>query len=74
MSVLVHPDKNPGPEAREAFERLNEAHRLLKDQGKLVGAAAGVAQGRRVAGQNVPVPSSAQVVILHLSAKPGCRV
>jgi hypothetical protein len=37
LSVLVHPDKNPGEEAREAFEALNEAHRLLKDPGQLVG-------------------------------------
>lgn len=31
LSVLVHPDKNPGSDAREAFEALNEAHRKLKD-------------------------------------------
>ena len=36
LSVLVHPDKNPGPEAREAFECLNEAHRLLRSRGQLV--------------------------------------
>lgn len=38
LSILVHPDKNPGEEAREAFEALNEAHRMLKDKDKLVGA------------------------------------
>lgn len=36
LSILVHPDKNPGEEAREAFEALNEAHRALKDKDKLV--------------------------------------
>lgn len=35
--MLVHPDKNPGEAARQAFEALNEAHRELKDQSKLVG-------------------------------------
>ena len=34
--MLVHPDKNPGDEAREAFEALNEAHRQLRDRGGLV--------------------------------------
>ena len=37
LSILVHPDKNPGQEARDAFEALNEAHRALKDRDKLVG-------------------------------------
>lgn len=36
LSVLVHPDKNPGDDAREAFEALNEAHRVLRDRGGLV--------------------------------------
>ena len=36
LSVLVHPDKNPGDDARRAFEALNEAHRALKDPSKLV--------------------------------------
>ena len=35
--MLVHPDKNPGDDAREAFEALNEAHRQLRDRGGLVG-------------------------------------
>ena len=35
LSILVHPDKNPGEEARQAFEVLNKAHRLLKDAGEL---------------------------------------
>ena len=38
LSILVHPDKNPGEESRQAFEALNEAHRALKDPGKLVRA------------------------------------
>ncbi|KAL4423006.1 hypothetical protein ABPG77_005486 [Micractinium sp. CCAP 211/92] len=37
LSILVHPDKNPGEEARLAFEALNEAHRALKDKDKLEG-------------------------------------
>ncbi len=41
LSILVHPDKNPGEEAREAFEALNEAHRALKDKDKLVRAVMG---------------------------------
>ena len=36
MSVLVHPDKVASEEAREAFEALNEAHRILKDPAQLV--------------------------------------
>lgn len=40
LSVLVHPDKNPGEEARQAFEALNEAHRMLKDPSKLVSSNA----------------------------------
>jgi hypothetical protein len=39
LSVLVHPDKNPGPEARAAFEALNETHRMLKDPSRLVRCA-----------------------------------
>lgn len=35
LSILVHPDKNPGDDARKAFEALNEAHRMLKDPGML---------------------------------------
>ncbi|KAF5839613.1 DnaJ-like protein [Dunaliella salina] len=35
LSVLVHPDKVEGDEAREAFEALNQAHRILKDPSQL---------------------------------------
>ena len=38
LSMLVHPDKNPGEDARKAFEALNEAHKALRDPGQLVGA------------------------------------
>lgn len=31
LSILVHPDRNPGEDAREAFEALNESHKKLKD-------------------------------------------
>lgn len=37
LSVSVHPDKNPGEDARKAFEALNQAHRILKDPGERVG-------------------------------------
>jgi curved DNA-binding protein CbpA len=36
VSSQVHPDKNPGADATEAFEALKQAHRLLKDPGELV--------------------------------------
>lgn len=36
ISVLVHPDKNPGEDAQQAFEALNQAHRKLRDRGELV--------------------------------------
>mmetsp|Transcript_23606 Transcript_23606/g.65020 ORF Transcript_23606/g.65020 Transcript_23606/m.65020 type:complete len:275 (+) Transcript_23606:181-1005(+) len=35
LSVLVHPDKVEGDDAREAFEALNQAHRMLKDPSQL---------------------------------------
>lgn len=41
LSVLVHPDKNPGPEARQAFEYLNQAYRELRDPEKRVGRGGG---------------------------------
>jgi curved DNA-binding protein CbpA len=37
LSLFVHPDKHGNKDnekAREAFERLNEAHRILRDPGK----------------------------------------
>lgn len=37
LSVLVHPDKNPGEDARTAFDLLNRVHQQLKDPGQLVG-------------------------------------
>ena len=40
ISVLVHPDKNPGEDARKAFEALNAAHRKLRDPGQLVSSTA----------------------------------
>lgn len=33
---FVAQDKNPGPDARAAFEALNKAHRELKDPGSRV--------------------------------------
>lgn len=36
ISVLVHPDKNPGADAQLAFEALNQAHRKLRDRGEMV--------------------------------------
>lgn len=35
LAVLVHPDKNPGDEARQAFEALKQASRSLQDAGEL---------------------------------------
>ncbi|GAX74548.1 hypothetical protein CEUSTIGMA_g1998.t1 [Chlamydomonas eustigma] len=35
LSILVHPDKNPGEDARKSFEALNEAHRMLRDPDSL---------------------------------------
>lgn len=35
LSILVHPDKNPGDDARKAFEALNDAYRRLKDPSAL---------------------------------------
>ena len=40
--MLVHPDKNRGGDAREAFEALNEAHRHLRDRGGLVSVLQGL--------------------------------
>lgn len=36
LSILVHPDKNPTEEARQAFEQLKQAYNELKDEDKLV--------------------------------------
>lgn len=36
LSVLVHPDKNPGEDARKAFEALNDTYRKLRDPSQLV--------------------------------------
>jgi hypothetical protein len=36
LSILVHPDKNPGSTAREAFEQLKQAYNELKDPDRLV--------------------------------------
>lgn len=35
LSILVHPDKHPGEDARRAFEALSRAQRRLKDPGEL---------------------------------------
>jgi curved DNA-binding protein CbpA len=37
LSRLVHPDKDPRPEARAAFEQLQQAYSELRDADKLVG-------------------------------------
>ena len=38
-SLAVHPDKNPSAEAKEAFDKLSDANRALKDPVRRVGAA-----------------------------------
>jgi DnaJ-class molecular chaperone len=52
LSLLVHPDKAPGPEARQAFEQLKQAYNELKDADKLVRADLQVAS---LAGQQVDI-------------------
>lgn len=70
LSVLVHPDKNPGEDARKAFEALNEAHRVLKDTDKRVGTADLRAKGLAGVGQEHWAPCSltgaAHLGITHL--------
>lgn len=54
LSALVHPDKNPHPEARTAFEVLNKAHRILRDPGTLaetLNEQLGAAQKRQEAAE-----------------------
>eukprot|EP00959_Pyramimonas_sp_CCMP1952_P365550 7655805-Pyramimonas_sp.AAC.1 len=43
ISLKIHPDKNPEPRAREAFDKLNSIYQMLQDEsqrGELVRAAA----------------------------------
>lgn len=40
---MVHPDKNPGEDARKAFDALSQAHKALRDPGQLVGAKVSLA-------------------------------
>ncbi|KAK9815590.1 hypothetical protein WJX72_006442 [[Myrmecia] bisecta] len=59
LSMLVHPDKNPGPEAQQAFEALNQAHRLLRDPGEreeLLKQSCEAAQRRREAAEAAATP------------------
>lgn len=42
LSILVHPDKAPRPEARQAFEQLKQAYNELKDADKLVSCVVSV--------------------------------
>lgn len=53
LSILVHPDKNPGEDARQAFEALNEAHRALKDASKLVSAGGRAGAGAGAGGASL---------------------
>lgn len=52
LSLLVHPDKAPGPEARQAFEQLKQAYNELKDTDKLVRVDL---RGARHAGQQLHI-------------------
>eukprot|EP00891_Asterochloris_glomerata_P006319 jgi/Astpho2/6319/fgenesh1_pg.00090_%23_10_t len=59
LSVVVHPDKNPGEEARTAFDQLNQAHKALKDPGQLedhLRRAADGARRRRDAAEAAATP------------------
>jgi DnaJ family protein C protein 8 len=40
LSLLVHPDKAPGPESRQAFEQLKQAYHELKNADKMVSNSA----------------------------------
>ncbi|KAL3138763.1 hypothetical protein ABBQ32_005608 [Trebouxia sp. C0010 RCD-2024] len=70
ISVLVHPDKNPGEDARKAFEALNEAHRKLKDPGQMeeiLKVAAEAAIQRREAAEASATPDE-RIAIQHAKA------
>lgn len=70
ISVLVHPDKNPGEDARKAFEALNAAHRKLRDPGQLeeiLKIAAEAAMQRREAAEATATPDE-RIAIQHAKA------
>jgi hypothetical protein len=58
LSLLVHPDKAPGPEARQAFEQLKQAYNELKDTDKMVSSTAWLDQVL------LYVPKQGQLVLL----------
>ncbi|KAK9836345.1 hypothetical protein WJX81_007267 [Elliptochloris bilobata] len=74
LSILVHPDKNPGPDARAAFEALNKAHRELKDPGsreELVKAGAEAGRQKREAAEAAATPE--ERVVLYAARKEKTR-
>ncbi|DBA71952.1 hypothetical protein WJX79_008802 [Trebouxia sp. C0005] len=70
LSVLVHPDKNPGEDARKAFEALNDTYRKLRDPSQLdeilKGAAVAAVQ-RREAAEATATPDE-RIAINHAKA------
>lgn len=70
LSVLVHPDKNPGEDARKAFEALNDTYRKLRDPSQLddilKGAAVAAIQ-RREAAEASATPDE-RIAINHAKA------
>ncbi|KAK9917709.1 hypothetical protein WJX75_007409 [Coccomyxa subellipsoidea] len=74
LSVLVHPDKNPGADARAAFECLNEAHRLLRNRGQLeevLKEHADTARRRKEAAEAAATPE--ERVILYAAKKDAAK-
>ncbi|DBA83615.1 TPA: hypothetical protein ACH3X1_006182 [Trebouxia sp. C0004] len=70
LSVLVHPDKNPGEDARKAFEALNETYRKLRDPSQLdeiLKRAAVAAIQRREAAEATATPDE-RIAINHAKA------
>ncbi len=55
----VHPDRNPDAGAKDAFQRLNEAHRVLSDPAARARYDAGTPEARPVIRRPAPAPTAA---------------
>ncbi|KAK9809584.1 hypothetical protein WJX73_004263 [Symbiochloris irregularis] len=74
LSVMVHPDKNPGEDARKAFDALSQAHKALRDPGQLeelLNKAADTARRRRDAAEASATPQ--ERVALYAAKKEEAR-